>query len=259
MSKTYIIGNWKMNLNIHQASLYVHKLEEKIEVHKDIQVILAPSFLALPTLSLQVKKRQFKLAAQNVNANDEGAFTGEVAAPMLRGVAEYVLVGHSERRHIFGETNKDIRVKVQAVLRSGLTPILCVGETADERAQNEIQHVLHDQITGGLANVTSEEIEQIIIAYEPVWAIGTGKSATTEDFAQARDIIRHQIGSLYGKVTGKSVPILYGGSVNSSNAASYLGVKDSNGLLIGGASLKAEEFISITKQAHGIKEGVKHV
>lgn len=254
MSKTYIIGNWKMNLDIHRASLYVHKLEGMVKVHNDVQVVLAPTFLALPTLGLQVKKRQFKLAAQNVNAHDEGAFTGEVSAPMLRGVAEYVLVGHSERRHIFRETDKDIRAKVQAVLRSGLVPVLCVGETADERANDEIQHVLHDQITGGLANVTSEEIQKVMIAYEPVWAIGTGKNATVEDFAKARDIIRHQISSLYGPENGQSVPILYGGSVNGHNAEGYLKVKGGDGLLIGGASLNAEEFVSIVDKAHKIRE-----
>ena len=135
--KTLIIGNWKMNLNVHEASLYAHHLSEAIVVRNDVEVVLAPPSLTLQSLSLQVKRRQFKLAAQNVYWRDEGAFTGEISASMLRGVAEYVIVGHSERRHIFGETNKDVRAKLQAVLRNGLTPILCVGETADERIAGE--------------------------------------------------------------------------------------------------------------------------
>lgn len=255
MTKTLIIGNWKMNLNIHQASLYVHELSQKVAVHNDVEVVLAPSFLALQTLSLQIKKRQFKLAAQNVYFKDQGAFTGEIAAPMLRGLTDYVLVGHSERRHIMGEGDKMIRDKVQAVLRSGLSPVLCVGETADEKTSNETKHVLHDQITGGLLNVTSDEIERVVIAYEPVWAIGTGKNATTSDLEEARNIIRQQLHGLFGEKVAKKVRILYGGSVSSENANSYLSTEGINGLLIGGASLKLNEFTRIVEYAHE-KKGV---
>lgn len=245
-----------MNLNIHQASLFVHELAQKIVTHNDVEVVLAPPFLALPTLSLQIKKRQFKLAAQNVYSKDQGAFTGEIAAPMLRGLTDYVIVGHSERRHILGENDKLIRDKVQAVLRSGMSPILCVGETADEKANRETKHVLHDQVTGGLLNVTSHEIERVVIAYEPVWAIGTGRNATTTDLEEARDIIRHQLKSLYGEKAARSVRILYGGSVNSDNANNYLVTHGIDGLLVGGASLNVQEFSRIVEYAHD-KKGVK--
>lgn len=243
-----------MNLNVHQASLYVHELGEKIPPHNDIEVVLAPTNLALQTLSLQVKRRQFRLAAQNVYFKDSGAFTGEVSATMLRGLVQYVIVGHSERRHIFGENDKEIRAKVQAVLRNGLTPILCVGETADERANNETKHVLHDQITGGLANVSSEEIHKVVIAYEPVWAIGSGKNATTADLEKARDTIRYQIRALYGDTSEEGVHLLYGGSVNEDNSGDYLALPGVQGLLIGGASLVADTFAAIVKKAHDLKD-----
>lgn len=256
MRKRLIVANWKMNLNVHQASLYVHTLAQQIKVHNDVEVVLAPTMLALQSLSLQVNRRQFKLAAQNIYYRDEGAFTGEVSAPMLRGVADYVIIGHSERRHVFNETDKDIRAKVQAVVRSGLSPILCVGETADERTHNETKHVLHDQLTGGLANIASDEIDKVVIAYEPVWAISNGKDfahhkiATNSDLEEVAKIIRHQIKALYGEKAESSIRILYGGSVSVDNAQAYLSVKGIDGLLIGGASLHAEQFTQIVDQAH---------
>ncbi len=173
---------------------------------------------------------------------------------MLRGLAKYVIVGHSERRHIFGETDKDVRAKVQAVLRNDLIPVLCVGETADERANNETKHVLHDQITGGLANVSSEEVSKVVIAYEPVWAIGTGENATTHDLEKARDTIRHQISSLYGVAAEKDIKVLYGGSVNADNAGDYLALDGIDGLLVGGASLKADVFANIVAKAQSLGE-----
>lgn len=259
MSKTLIIANWKMNLNIHQASLYVHELSEKLVEHKDVEVVLAPPNLALQTLSLQAKRRQFKLCAQNVYFQDHGAYTGEISATMLRGLVQYVLVGHSERRHIFGETDKDVRAKVQAVLRNELIPVLCVGETAEERANNETKHVLHDQITGGLANVTSADIEHIVIAYEPVWAISNGndfahhKTPSPADMEIVRDIIRQQISSLYGDEAGQKVRLIYGGSAKADNAAAFLSIKGVDGLLPGAASLHLEDFTSIVKTAQELK------
>lgn len=257
MSKTLIVGNWKMNLNVHQASLYVHDLSQKIGSHEGVEVVLAPTSIALQTLSLQVKKHHFSLAAQNCYWRDEGAFTGEVSATQLRGLVDYVIVGHSERRHIFGETDKEVRAKVQAVLRNDLTPILCVGETADERANNETKHVLHDQIGAGLANVASDEVHKVVIAYEPVWAIGTGDNALPEDLALAEKTIRHQVESLYGHEAASSLKLLYGGSVNSDNASDYLALKGVNGLLVGGASLHVEQFSTIISNAHKLKGNKK--
>src|SRR5215213_1230167 len=174
MSKILIVGNWKMNLNTHQASLYLHKLDGMLKAYRDVEVVICPSTLVLQSLSLQVNHRKMKLGAQNCYWRDEGPYTGEVSATMLHGVVDYVLVGHSERRHVFGESESDIRAKVQAVLRNSLRPILCVGETAQEKADGETEHVLHEQVVSGLANVTSEEMERVTVAYEPVWAISHG-------------------------------------------------------------------------------------
>lgn len=257
MSKTLIVGNWKMYHNTHQASLLLHHLSNKVKTHQDVEVVLCPNFLVLQSLSLQVNHRQFKLGAQNCNWHDEGAYTGEISATMLNGVAQYVIVGHSERRHIFGEQDIDIRKKVQAVVRNNMKPILCIGETALERADGETRHVIHDQLISGLANVTSEEVATIAVAYEPVWAIGTGKNAKPIDVEEVVALIRKQITSLYGKEAADAVRVLYGGSVSSSNAADYLAIKGVDGLLVGGASIQADEFATITTVAHKNSEEIE--
>ena len=248
--KKLIVGNWKMNLNMHEASLYVHQLSKLIKIHRDIEVVLAPTALTLQSLSLQVNYRQFKLAAQNFYWRDMGAYTGEISATQLRGVVQYAIVGHSERRHIFNETDKDIRAKVQAAIRNHLKPILCVGETAFERSEGETQDVLHDQLVGGLANVTSEELENIVIAYEPVWAIGTGQNASPGDVSAAIRSIRSKIKHLFGPTAADNMQVLYGGSVTADSALGYLDLPDVDGLLVGGASLDAHVFSEIIKKAH---------
>jgi len=239
-----------MNLNMQEASLYVHQLSKMVKIHRDVEVVLAPTALTLQSLSLQVNNRQFKLAAQNFYWRDMGAYTGEISATQLRGIVQYGLVGHSERRHVFHESDKDIRAKVQAAIRNHIKPVLCVGETAFERSEGETQAVLHDQLIGGLANVTSEELEDITIAYEPVWAIGTGQNALPTDVSMAVRSIRSQIKHLYGSSAADNIQVLYGGSVTTDSAASYLDLPDVDGLLIGGASLDAHVFSDIVKKAH---------
>ena len=248
--KRLIIGNWKMNLDVHDSSLYLHELTKKIRVHRDVEVVLAPTMLALQTLSVQVNLRQFKLAAQNFYWRDHGAYTGEVSATQLRGIVQYGLVGHSERRHVFMESDKDTRAKVQAAIRNRIRPILCIGETIQERTNDETDMVLHDQLVGGLANITSDELEQVVIAYEPVWAIGTGVNAKPHDVIKAVKTIRSQLAHLYGKKAANDVQVLYGGSVKAESAADYLAIPDVDGLLIGGASLNAAAFSEIVKKAH---------
>jgi len=249
-NKKLIVGNWKMNLDMHEASLYLHKLSKLVKTHRTVDVVLAPTMFTLQSLSVQVNFRQFKLAAQNIYWRDHGAFTGEVSARQLRGIIQYAIIGHSERRHIFHESDKDTRNKVQAAIRNGISPILCIGETAAERVNHETNDVLHDQLVGGLANVTSEELSQIAIAYEPVWAIGTGNNATPQDVIAVEKAIRSQIRHLYGKTAAETVRVLYGGSVTKDNAASYLNLAGIDGLLIGGASLDAEVFSDIIEKAH---------
>lgn len=248
--KKIIVGNWKMNLNMHEASLYLLQLSKLVKVRRDVEVILAPTVLTLQSLSLQVNLRQFKLAAQNFFWRDHGSYTGEVSASQLRGVVQYALVGHSERRHIFNESDKDMRNKVAAAVRNGIKPILCVGETAWEHANGETKDVLHDQLIGGLANITSEELDQVIVAYEPVWAIGTGQNALPSDVTAAVKVIRKQIEHLYGAKSAEAIQILYGGSVTPDSAADYLSLAGVDGLLVGAASLEAHIFSSIIEKAH---------
>ena len=248
--KKLIIGNWKMNLGVHDSSLYLHRLAGEVKTHRNLEVIIAPTMLALQTLSLQVNYKQFKLAAQNFYWRDHGAYTGEVSATNLRGIVQYGLVGHSERRHVFNESDKDTRAKVQAAIRNGIRPILCVGETTNERTSGETRDVIHDQLIGGLANVTSEELSQVVIAYEPVWAIGTGKNAVPTDVTEAVVTIRHQLKHLYGAKAANEVQVLYGGSVTADSAADYLALSEIDGLLVGGASLDAKAFSTIVEKAY---------
>lgn len=239
-----------MNLNMQESSLYLHRLSEIVKSHRDVEVVLAPTTLTLQSLSMQVKQRQFKLAAQNFYWRDHGSYTGEVSATQLRGIVQYGLIGHSERRHIFGETDKDIRSKVEAAIRNNIRPILCIGETAWERSNGETYDILHDQLVGGLANITSDELCQVVIAYEPVWAVGTGQNALPTYVSAAVNAIRNQIKHLYGQKVSESIQVLYGGSVTADSAADYLALPGIDGLLIGGASLNANSFNEIVKKAH---------
>lgn len=255
--KTLIVGNWKMNLNMGEASLYVHQLAKLVKVHRDVEVVLAPTSLVLQSLSLQVNTRQFKLAAQNFYWRDQGAYTGEISADQLRGIVQYALVGHSERRHVFNESDKDTRAKVQAAIRNHIKPILCIGETAFERAEGETNDVLHDQLIGGLANITSEDLQHVVIAYEPVWSIGTGNNAKPSDVVSAARAIRSQIKHLYGAKASEEIQVLYGASVNVDNAADYFSLPDIDGVLVGGVSLDAHAFSQIIKKAHKPAGGEK--
>lgn len=250
MRKKLIIGNWKMNLNMQEASLYLHKLMEVLKPRRDVEVVVSPTTLTLQSLSLQVNRRIAKLAAQNCYWRDHGAYTGEVPAAHLRGIADYVLIGHSERRYIFIESDKDIRLKVQAAIRNHLQPILCIGETAQERALGETRDVLADQLTSGLANVTAEELDRVVIAYEPIWAIGTGDNAKPVDVKKATQMIRQHVAHLYGKKAAEEVRILYGGSITVDSAADYLAISGLDGLLVGAASLDIHQFTEIIEKAH---------
>jgi triosephosphate isomerase len=252
--KTLIAGNWKMNLNVSQSSLLVHRLEERIRIHQDVEVVLAPSMLALQPISLQIDRRKFRLAAQDAFFKDEGDYTGEVSFSMLRELAHYVIVGHSERRYIFGESQDTITAKVAAAVRNEITPILCVGETKAERHEGETSQVLHDQVVSALANITSVQVENIVIAYEPVWAIGTGEVAKPVQIEQAIKTIRHNIAELYGKKAAQNIRVLYGGSVVPDLAKGFLKTPGVDGLLIGGSSLNYHQFADIAEAAHNINE-----
>ncbi|MBR3176932.1 triose-phosphate isomerase [Candidatus Saccharibacteria bacterium] len=255
--KKYIIGNWKMNFTPGEASLYLHKLSTRIQPSRKVQVVLAPSVISLQSLSLQVNRRQFKLATQNFYWRDYGAYTGEVALTQLRGFVDYAIIGHSERRYVFNESESDIAQKVAAAIRNNITPILCIGETALERKDGQTAASIYSQLTSGLHEVSAEDIDKVIIAYEPVWAISSNKNAEPAkpiDIIEVENLIRKHIAKLYGKDASQSISILYGGSVDKNTAAGYLAIEGIDGLLIGGASLIADQFCAIVEIAKGVKD-----
>ena len=254
--KTYIVGNWKLNFNVGEASVYLHKLQKNLPVYRDVEVVIAPSLVALQPLSLQIDRHKMKLAAQNGFYQDFGAYTGEVSLAQLRGLVDYVILGHSERRHILGEDDKMVGKKVAAALRNKITPILCVGETESERSFGETADVIRDQLLAGLRDVSEEDVSKVMIAYEPVWAISTtghSKRATPDEVAEVVKMIRGVLKDLYGEKTAEGVSVLFGGSVKPSNAGAYLTVPGVNGLLVGGASLILSEFAGIIEVAKRVQ------
>ena len=254
--KTYIVGNWKLNFTVGESSIYLHKLLKNLPNYRDIEVVVAPSTVALQSLSLQVDRRKIKLAAQNAFYRDYGAYSGEVSFPQLRGLADYCIVGHSERRYIFKEDDQMIEKKVAAAIRNKITPILCVGEIESERAFGETADVIRDQVLGGLHDVSEEDLDKVIIAYEPVWAISSTKSAklaTPDEVSEVVRLIRNTIEETYGKKVAENMPILFGGSVKPSNAGAYLMVPGVNGLLMGGSSLILSEFNDIIEIAKKVQ------
>lgn len=250
-----IAANWKMHLDVHEASLLVHQLGKQIKVHRGVEVVLAPTSLTLAPLARDLDRRRFRLAAQNAYYEDEGAYTGEISFAMLKNLAEYCIIGHSERRIYFNESLETVRDKVKAAVRNNVTPILCVGETKQERDEGQTRQVLHDQVTTALADLTSSEIENIVIAYEPVWAISTfgGELAKPSDIKLELDFIRHQVSELYGQQASEKIRVLYGGSVDDQTASGYLEIDGCDGALVGGASLNANKFAGIVDAAYRLQ------
>ncbi len=250
MRRVMIAGNWKMHLNTSQASLLVHRLNERIKVHRDLEVVLAPSMLSLQSLSLEIDRRKFRLAAQDAYFKDDGPYNGEVSFTMLRDLVHYSIIGHSSRRLYFHETLEEVRDKVEAAVRNEIIPILCVGETKEERKEGMTNQVLHDQIVTALYKLTSEEVAEMVIAYEPVWAIGVGEEAKPYEIKRAIKFIRFQISELYGDRTAAAVRVLYGASVEPEFVRDTLKIEGVDGLLVGGASLNYIQFSDIVNNAY---------
>ena len=259
LRKILVVGNWKEHLNVSQSSLLVHRLHERIRNHRDVEIVLAPTMLALQPLSMQIDRSKFRLAAQNAYFVDEGAFTGEVSFAMLQDLVHYAIVGHSDRRNKFSESLDDVCSKVAACVRSGIVPILCVGETQTEKLAGETSRVLHDQVTTALANLTATEVKSIVIAYEPVWALSTGSDflhhpiPKPDEIKRAVDVIRNNIKELYGVKAAHNVRVLYGGSANASSAYDLMSIDGIDGLLVGGASLNYHEFSGIIESAYRLQ------
>lgn len=251
MRRKVIAGNWKMNNDLQQSVNLIEELKSKL-ANKTVNcdVVICPPFTSLYEAKKIIDGSIIKLGAQNMFYEDSGAFTGEISAPMLKSVGcEYVILGHSERRTIFGEKDEMINKKVRKAISQNLKPILCVGETLEEREKDVTEKVVKRQIEKGLNYVTPDEVLSVIIAYEPVWAIGTGKTATPEQAQEVHAFIRKLLASMYSKDFAELIPIQYGGSVKPDNAKELLSQKDIDGALVGGACLKADSFIGIIDAA----------
>jgi triosephosphate isomerase (TIM) len=248
---TLIVGNWKMNKTASEAASFVHELVQVIPMSPTVEIVLAPPFTALASVRTALgPTTRIGLGAQNVHWEQQGAFTGEISAPMLRDVGcTYVIIGHSERRTLFGERDEDIRKKVRAALMNELRPILCVGESLAEHEAGRTEAIVTGQVTAALAALTAQELSTLTIAYEPVWAIGTGHAATPEQAVAVHQAIRRCIKAKWNRETAESLRILYGGSVTPQNAEAFLIESEIDGALVGGACLKTESFARIALAA----------
>ncbi len=245
----FVCGNWKLHKSTAEAAALVKELVDGLGGDARVQVAVAPVFTALPAARAALAGSPIELAAQDVHWEATGAFTGEVSAPLLADVGvKHVIVGHSERRQFFGETDESVRKKVGAVLAAGLRPIVCVGELLAEREAGQTLAVVGRQVRGGLAGLPAEVLAAVTLAYEPVWAIGTGKTASTAQAQEVHAAIRSILRELGGAVAD-SIRIQYGGSVKPENAAELMSQPDVDGALVGGASLKAKDFLAIVKGA----------
>jgi triosephosphate isomerase len=247
MRKNIIAGNWKMNKDLTEAIQLVSELKSELDGKTlNAEVIVAPPFIALETINSLIKDTNIKLAAQNMHSSDSGAFTGEASASMLKSVGcEYVILGHSERRTIFGESDEFINEKVKQAFKNNITPILCCGESLDERENDTTFSIIENQIRAGLKDLSNEQISKTIIAYEPIWAIGTGKTASPEQAQEVHAFIRKLLAELTNDEVSANVTIQYGGSVKPDNAEELLSKPDIDGALVGGACLKADSFRDI--------------
>ena len=245
MKKQAIVaGNWKMYKTPVEGRDFVEDFMNLMLNIDGVEVIFCPPFSALFNIDVVLKDAPYKLGAQNCHWENEGAFTGEISVNMLESCGiDYVILGHSERRHIFNETDEWINKKVKSVLNGSLKPILCIGETLDQRKSNETKDVLFHQLKEGLSGV--ETLDDVVLAYEPVWAIGTGETATIEQVGEAHKWVRNILSDFYSRDIADNISILYGGSVKPENAEELFGIKDVNGFLIGGASLKIDPFKEI--------------
>jgi triosephosphate isomerase len=243
-------ANWKMYKTQQEAEAFFKSFLTQLPSSHECEVVICPPFLSLPLAQSLLGGSTVKWGAQNINENDEGAFTGEISGKMLQAVGcQYVIIGHSERRQFFGETNASVNKKLIAALKWGLIPIVCVGETLAEREANKTLAVVSSQVREAFINIHSAEMKKIVIAYEPVWAIGTGRTATPAQAQEVHLAIRDILKDQYGSMTSLTVRILYGGSVKPENIAELMACEDIDGGLVGGASLKPDSFLSLVQGA----------
>ncbi len=252
MRTPMIAGNWKMNTTLAEASALVKEMREELESITGVETVLCPPFLSLPLVKELLVGLSIKVGAQNMHFEEQGAYTGEISPLMLSGICEYVILGHSERRQYFGETDEVVNGKIRAALAVELTPILCVGERLEQKEAGKTEEVVTRQVRGALNGI--ESLIGMVIAYEPIWAIGTGRAETGEGANAIIAIIRNTVARLYGEGTAQEIRILYGGSVTAANIAEYVRQSEIDGALVGGASLKAKEFLTIVAQTAATKK-----
>ena len=254
MRKPIIAANWKLHKTQEEASKFLNSFREKVKYVSDVEMALGPTFTSLDVVAQGTQGTGIKVCAQNVYFEDEGAYTGEISPEMLVEIGtDYVIVGHSERRQIFGETDREINKKIHAVFDHGMKPILCIGETEEQRAQGNTESVLRDQLKSDLRGLTEGQAGEMIIAYEPIWAIGTGESASPEDAQAGCKFSRDQVKDIVGEEAGNEVRLQYGGSIKPHNAEELMSQPDIDGGLIGSASLEPGSFaeiISITEELY---------
>jgi triosephosphate isomerase len=246
----FIAGNWKMFKTVHEASVFTKELRSLVKDIIDVEIVVAPPFTALHAVAEAARNTNIAVSAQDVYWEREGAFTGEVSAPMIQEAgASYVIVGHSERRRLFGDTDETVNHKALATFAAGLTPIVCIGETLEERERGETFAVLDRQIRHGLEGLSGDQTAELVVAYEPVWAIGTGRNATAEQASEAHEHIRRRLTEQFGAEPAALCHIIYGGSVKPENITELIAAKDVDGALVGGASLDVAGFADIVAKA----------
>ena len=250
-----IAGNWKMNTTAAEAERLVLEMLERLDRIKGVEKVLCPPFVSLVAISMMLQSSSIKLGAQNMYFEAKGAYTGEISPLMLSELCEFVILGHSERRWYFGETDEMVNKKIEAALANKLKPILCVGERLEENEAGKTEEVVNRQVTAALSDI--EPVRDLVIAYEPVWAIGTGKAASGKQAAVTIRFIRDVVAKLWNKDIAQDLRILYGGSVTSTNAAEFISHPEIDGALVGGASLKTEEFVGIVEKTAEIKGRTK--
>ncbi len=250
MRRFFVAGNWKMNHTIADARAFMQAFIPAVRGVENVDMAVCPSYLAVPAVAELCQPTGIKVGAQNLYWEASGAYTGEVAPTMVKELCDYVIVGHSERRQFFGETDQMVNMRLKAALAAGLQVIVCVGETLEENEAGQTESVVTRQLTDGLAGITAAQAEAITIAYEPIWAIGTGRAATPEDANTVhKDVIRPVLTQQFGEARAQTMRIQYGGSIKPDNAADLFSMSDIDGGLVGGASLKADSFAAIIKAA----------
>lgn len=249
MNISMIIGNWKMNTTVAEAEELAAGIANGLSYHADVEVVICPPFVSLMAVRNALKNSNISIGAQNLYHRENGAYTGEVSADMLIDICQYSIVGHSERRSLFAETDATVNLKVKAAVNAGIRPIMCIGESLEERNDGRAESVIESQVCAGLADVDLGT--GVVVAYEPVWAIGTGQSASPEIAQAMMAHIRRTLAALGGDDVASEIPLLYGGSVNAGNIGGYISQPDINGALVGGASLDAESFLDIVRIAGG--------